>query len=73
MSKGIRVTVEDLETGETESKLVGPGDFILIPVAPCYVGSVQRYPKSGTTQLTVKDHRPQPVEEPAGTVDFSQT
>jgi hypothetical protein len=64
VSKGIRVTVEDLETGETESKVIGPGDFIFIPVAPCYLGPVQRYPKAGTTMLTVKDHRPQVVDGP---------
>lgn len=63
MSKGIRVTVEDLETGVAESKVIGPGDFLFIPVAPCYLGSAQRYPKAGTTMLTVKYHRPQPTEE----------
>ncbi|NUR80773.1 MAG: hypothetical protein HOQ21_10055 [Dermatophilaceae bacterium] len=59
MSAGLRVTVEDLETGEKETKDIAPGDFILVACEPCYLGSVQRYPKSGTTQLTVKDHHPQ--------------
>ena len=65
MSKGFKVTVEDLDTGDSRSMIVGAGDYMLIPFAPCYLANAQRYPKSGTTMLTLKDHRPQPIE-PSG-------
>ncbi|WP_435582896.1 hypothetical protein [Amycolatopsis thermoflava] len=61
--KGFRVTVEDLDTGEAETRTVAPGDFVLIPLEPCHLSSVSRYEKSGTVQLTLKDHRPQPKQE----------
>ncbi|PXY33579.1 hypothetical protein BAY59_10890 [Prauserella coralliicola] len=57
-SKGFRVTVEDLDTGETESKVVAPGDYLLITIAPCRLSSVSQYPKSGTVQLTLKGYQP---------------
>jgi hypothetical protein len=59
MTKGIRVTVEDLETGEKATREVVPGDYILIPLAPCYLDGIQRYPSKGTTVLTLKDNTPQ--------------
>jgi hypothetical protein len=59
MAKGIRVTVEDLETGETATRDVVPGDYILIPLKPCYLDGIQRYPGKGTTVLTLKDNNPQ--------------
>ena len=64
MSKGFRVTVEDLDTGQTESKVVGLGDYMLIPFFPCYLDGVQRH-KNGTVQLTIKGHSPRPVEDGA--------
>jgi hypothetical protein len=30
-----------------------------VPFAPCYMATVQRYPKAGTVVITIKDHRPQ--------------
>jgi hypothetical protein len=62
-SKGFRVTVEDLSTGEKDSKVIGEGDYILIPFAPCYLDGFQRYPGKGTVVLTIKDHKPQAVSE----------
>lgn len=64
MSKGFLITVEDLDTGETRSKVVGEGDYLLIPCAPCYLDGVQQY-NNGTVQLTIKGHSPRPVE-PSG-------
>lgn len=64
MSKGFRITVEDLDTGETESQIVGEGDYMLIPFAPCYLHSAQHY-GNGTVTVTLKDHKPRPVESPA--------
>lgn len=54
-----RVTVEDIETGETETMVVHSGDYLLIPFAPCYLSGTQKYLTTGTVQLTVKDWRPQ--------------
>lgn len=63
MSKGFRVTVEDLDTGEKQSRVVAPGDYMLIPFAPCYLAGTQVQPGKGTVQLTIKDHRPQKLGE----------
>ena len=59
MSKGFRITVEDLDTGEKQAMVVHPGDFMLIPFEPCHLASSQAYPKSGTMQLTLKGYAPQ--------------
>jgi len=58
--KGFRVTVEDLETGETGTRVVGAGDYILVPFEPCYLDSVVRH-KNGTIQFTLKGHAPKAV------------
>lgn len=63
MSKGFRVTVEDLDNGQKQSMVVGEGDYMLIPFAPCYLDGAQRH-KNGTVQLTIKGHSPQPVDQP---------
>lgn len=55
---GFKVTVVDLASGETGEQYVEAGDYILIPFAPCYLDGIQRWTKSGTVQLTLKDHRP---------------
>lgn len=63
-SKGFRVTCEDLDTGDTKTMIVYPGDFMLIPFAPCRLVSTQRYPKAGTMQLTLRGYGPvAPVRE----------
>jgi hypothetical protein len=63
--KGFRVTVEDLENGGTDTRVIGPGDFALIPFGPCYVDSMVKH-KNGTVQITLKQHAPQ---KPAETVN----
>lgn len=50
---GIRVTVEDLQTGETETKVIRD-DFLLICDGNRYLDGVQSWPKSGTVVLTIK-------------------
>lgn len=52
--KGIRVTVLDHASGETETKEVPPGEYLILCTRPCWVSHVQAYPKSGTHVLTVK-------------------
>ena len=58
---GFRVTVEDLETGEKQSRTVSAGDYVLIPFAPCYLHHTNWH-ANGTVVLTVKDHRPERPE-----------
>ncbi len=48
----IRVTVEDLETGETESREI-MNDYIIVTAGECYVSSTQSW-KNGTHQLIIK-------------------
>ena len=55
---GFRITCEDLATGQSSTVTIAEGDFMLIPTGACYLASTQRYEKSGTTVLTLKDHRP---------------
>lgn len=52
----IRVTVEDLETGETETKVLA-NDYLLITTGSKYLDGVQTYPKAGTTVLVVKTEK----------------
>ena len=62
VSEGIRVTVEDLETGETETVTV-VNDWYLLTVGDRYLASSQHF-KNGTSVLTVKrDTTPLPAAE----------
>jgi len=59
MSEGIRVTVEDLETGETASRVI-ENDYVLVTAGTCHLSSYQMH-QSGTHTLYVKGvHRPMP-------------
>ncbi len=49
----IRVTVEDLLTGDTESQEISD-DYVIVAAGTCRVAGVQAYPKSGTHVITVK-------------------
>jgi hypothetical protein len=48
----LRVTVEDMKTGEKGERIVPDGDYILVTSEPCYLDGVQTYAK--THVLTVK-------------------
>lgn len=52
MSKGIKVQVTDLETGDTDEVVVPTGDYVLIAVDPCQY-EVQAH-DNGTHVITVK-------------------
>lgn len=56
-SKGIKVTVEDLETGDTESVVIWD-NYSLICAGSCHVTHEQLFPMSGTVQLTIKGVKP---------------
>lgn len=53
MSKGIEITVRDLETGEVETKVI-ENDYALVTAGTCHLAHTQLYPKSGTHVLTLK-------------------
>lgn len=61
-AKGIRVTIEDLATGTTETKEV-VDDYLVITAGCFYLAHTNWYSRSGTTQLTIK--RAEAVEEDA--------
>ncbi len=69
MSKGFRVIVEDLDSGQVTARTVHPGDYILIPFAPCYLHSEQVWlkPRGGTVNLTLRGFAPQ--DKPSPEVD----
>ena len=53
--KGIRITVEDLETGETATREIW-NDYFILCAGNHYVDGVTKY-GNGTTQLTIKVDR----------------
>ena len=54
--KQIRVTIEDLKSGEKESVEVGD-DYLLICAGSAYEDGIQVYPTKGTHVITVKGIR----------------
>lgn len=61
MTKGIRVTVEDLETGKIESRVVW-NDYFILTAGNCYLDGVQAY-ANGTHVLTLKRDRKVPLQD----------
>lgn len=51
----IRVVVEDIETGDTDSAVVGDGDYLIVCTEPAHY-SVQAH-ANGTHVITVKGRR----------------
>lgn len=51
--KGIRVTAVDLETGETATQEIQPGNYVIVVASPCHVSAEQHY-RTGTTQITLR-------------------
>lgn len=49
----IRVTVTDLESGDTETKEIS-NDVLVITEGTCEVTNVQNYPAKGTQVWTIK-------------------
>lgn len=52
--KGFRVTVDDLETGDTEVVEVPMGEYFLLTTEPCHVSHTQVFGGGKTVQLTIK-------------------
>ena len=61
MTDGIRVTVLDLKTGDTETSEIEPGNYVLVCAEPAYIAHTQAYAR-GTHVLTVKGYRSQKRE-----------
>ena len=51
--RGIRVTVEDLKTGKTQTRDVPPGDYVLLTTEPAYVAHINAF-ANGTHVVTIK-------------------
>ena len=54
----LTVTVKDNETGETASREVPDGDYVIVCSPPCYLDGIQVHKSGQTHVLTVKDRRP---------------
>ncbi len=52
-AKGIRITVEYLETGETETRDVPFGDYFIVTTEPAHVAHINTF-ANGTHVITVK-------------------
>jgi hypothetical protein len=55
----IRVTVEDLETGDKDVAEVGEGDYIIIAHHPCHVAHTNVFSNGRTHQVTIKGRIPE--------------
>lgn len=54
----LRVTVEDIETGDKDEAIVKDGDYIVIVSEPARVDGIQVYKSGQTHVITVKDRKP---------------
>lgn len=53
---GTRITCEDVDTGESEAKVI-ENDWLVICDGDRYVDGIQVYPGTGTAVITVKRRR----------------
>lgn len=49
----LRITVEDLETGDSDTRDLRDGDYCLVVAQPCYLSNTTHY-ANGTAMLTIK-------------------
>jgi hypothetical protein len=50
----LRITVEDLETGEQEVTEIPRGEYVILTTFPCYVAATRSYPTTGCHVITVE-------------------
>ena len=50
----LRVTCEDLLTGEKQTADLPAGEYLLLTTEPCHLASTQAYPSKGTHVITIK-------------------
>ena len=53
----LRITVEDLKTGETSTQEMLEDDYFILTTGRCEVAGIQTYPTKGTHVITVKGQR----------------
>jgi hypothetical protein len=53
----VRVTHEDLETGQTTTFVLPPGNYAVIVAEPCHLAHEQHY-ATGTSVITIKGRAP---------------
>lgn len=51
----LRITVEDLETGDRETKEMPKGEYFILTTSPCHLAHTNVYPGKGTVVLTSVD------------------
>jgi hypothetical protein len=56
---GTKVTCTDVDTGESESKVI-ENDWMIVTDGTYYLDGIATYPKSGTVVLTVKRRKVEP-------------
>ena len=56
--KILRITVEDLVDGTTESVEMPAGEYFLLATEPCHVSHTQVFGGGKTVQLTIKGRVP---------------
>jgi hypothetical protein len=54
----LRITVEDLETGEREVREIPRGEYVILTTFPCFLAGTQAFPTTGTHVLTVEGRIP---------------
>lgn len=52
--KVLRITVEDLETGDTDTTEIPAGEYVVLTTEPCRVAHTSSYPQKGTHIVTIK-------------------
>lgn len=57
-SNGFRVTVEEIDTGETTTMVIAPGDYFLATFEPCHDSHHAHY-ANGVSQITIKGRAPE--------------
>jgi hypothetical protein len=50
----LRVTVEDLVTGDKDEAILPAGEYLVITTEPCHTAHTQAFPGKGTHVVTIK-------------------
>lgn len=50
----LRITCEDLVTGDKQTAEIPAGEYVLLTTEPCHVAHTQAFPAKGTHVITVK-------------------
>lgn len=58
----LRITVEDIESGDRDETAIREGDYLLVTHDPCWQDSVQVHADGRTHVITVKGRIPAPAD-----------